>query len=66
MYFMERSSGVTCRLRDAPPSGKFVRHIGYGYVTAEQEVEAQHAVDRARALLSGYMADSDGGQLVAF
>jgi len=55
MYFMERSSGVTRRLRDSKNAP--VRHIGYGYVTQDQETEAQNALDLTRRYVNSYLAD---------
>lgn len=49
MYFMERSTGITSR-----KNPEFIRHVGYGYATEEQEYEAQNAVDRARLYFDTY------------
>jgi len=47
MYFMERSAGLTTR--QSLKGGSNIRHLGYGYVTPEQDQRQLEAVRAVRA-----------------
>jgi len=51
MYFMERSAGLASRLGLRQSQ---MRHIGYGYVTPEQESKQHEAVSYCNAYTSDY------------
>jgi len=54
MYFMERSTGIIQRLQRNNPI-KSVRHLGYGYVTEDQETEAKRAVHETASYVPSYL-----------
>jgi len=61
MYFMERSSGLASRLGLRSSQ---MRHIGYGYVTPEQETKQHEAVSYCNAYASDYQQHSNSMTVV--